>query len=416
MSTAKITTTPTPLTLVDKINEIITNYLPNDGTAESAKALEGLTATIAELNKLDGVTATTTELNYVDGVTSNIQTQLNGKLSTSGTAAKATADASGNNIVNTYATKATAITGLSASGKTITYTKGNGTTGTITTQDTVYSLPTASSSTLGGIKVGSGLSISSGVLSATGGGIVASSLGTNGYVKFSNGLILQWGYYGTIASTTSVTCDLNIAFTTAGYFVHTATPTLNGSSRGVVGGAPKSTTQITLSNGNDKIDDARWIAIGKQQWGTLDNGSNAREWTKTFTYPLTMSTLLSVITTVKHNTNGWAFTSVCHNVNNTSCLCCYYGIGSSSYCRYASVVIVGKQQWGCNSSLGENTTVSFPISFTINCYMVLGNISSEPNTPFNDNVYPRHTWTTSDFVMRSVNQNSKEFTWIALGK
>lgn len=39
----------------------------------------GITATAAELNKLDGCTATVTELNYVDGVTSNIQTQLNGK-------------------------------------------------------------------------------------------------------------------------------------------------------------------------------------------------------------------------------------------------------------------------------------------------------------------------------------------------
>ena len=50
----------------------------------------GVTASAAELNKLDGCTATVTELNYVDGVTSNIQTQLNGKLSTSGTAAAAT--------------------------------------------------------------------------------------------------------------------------------------------------------------------------------------------------------------------------------------------------------------------------------------------------------------------------------------
>ena len=45
----------------------------------------GITATAAELNKLDGVTATATELNYVDGVTSNIQTQLNGKASSSHT-------------------------------------------------------------------------------------------------------------------------------------------------------------------------------------------------------------------------------------------------------------------------------------------------------------------------------------------
>ena len=39
----------------------------------------GITATPEELNKMDGVTATTAELNYTDGVTSNIQTQLDGK-------------------------------------------------------------------------------------------------------------------------------------------------------------------------------------------------------------------------------------------------------------------------------------------------------------------------------------------------
>lgn len=44
-----------------------------------------VTATAAELNKLDGCTATTTELNYVDGVTSNIQTQLDGKITAGAT-------------------------------------------------------------------------------------------------------------------------------------------------------------------------------------------------------------------------------------------------------------------------------------------------------------------------------------------
>ena len=72
----------------------------------------GVTATATELNVLDGITATVTELNYCDGVTSNIQTQLNGKLSTSGTAAKATADASGNTITSTYATKTEVNNGL----------------------------------------------------------------------------------------------------------------------------------------------------------------------------------------------------------------------------------------------------------------------------------------------------------------
>lgn len=60
---------------------------------------------------------------------------------------------------------ASAVTGASIDGKVITLTFVDGTTKTLTTQDTVYSLPTASESTLGGVKVGDGLEISSGVLS-----------------------------------------------------------------------------------------------------------------------------------------------------------------------------------------------------------------------------------------------------------
>ena len=53
-------------------------------TTAELNIMDGVTATTAELNLLDGVTATTAELNYVDGVTSNIQTQLDGKLSSIG--------------------------------------------------------------------------------------------------------------------------------------------------------------------------------------------------------------------------------------------------------------------------------------------------------------------------------------------
>lgn len=52
------------------------------------------------------------------------------------TATKATQDSAGQQINTTY------IKGLSVSGKTITYTRGDGGTGTITTQDTVYTHPT----------------------------------------------------------------------------------------------------------------------------------------------------------------------------------------------------------------------------------------------------------------------------------
>lgn len=121
--------------LHDKINEVVeanayslptaSSTLGGVKTTSTVTSTSGLTAcpiiggvpyykdtdTTATLSSL-GITATAEELNYVDGVTSNIQTQLNGKLSTSGTAAKATADASGNNIVNTYATKTELATAL----------------------------------------------------------------------------------------------------------------------------------------------------------------------------------------------------------------------------------------------------------------------------------------------------------------
>lgn len=63
-----------------------TRFLRGDGTWQALSlSTFGVTATAAELNKLDGVTATAAELNYVDGVTSNIQTQLNGKASSTHT-------------------------------------------------------------------------------------------------------------------------------------------------------------------------------------------------------------------------------------------------------------------------------------------------------------------------------------------
>lgn len=83
-----------------------------------------------------GVTATAAELNYMDGVTSNVQSQLNGKLSTSGNAAsatKATQDSAGQQINTTY------VKSVTASGRTVTVTKGDGKTSTFQTQDTTYS-------------------------------------------------------------------------------------------------------------------------------------------------------------------------------------------------------------------------------------------------------------------------------------
>jgi hypothetical protein len=76
---------------VDIASHDTSNGLKLGGTLVTATAAElnimdGVTATKDELNIMDGVTATTAELNHTDGVTSNIQTQLNARLtSVSGT-------------------------------------------------------------------------------------------------------------------------------------------------------------------------------------------------------------------------------------------------------------------------------------------------------------------------------------------
>jgi hypothetical protein len=82
------TLTTTELNYVDGVTSAIQTQL--DGKASSVHThsltdVTDVTASASELNILDGATLSTTELNYVDGVTSSIQTQLDGKASTSHT-------------------------------------------------------------------------------------------------------------------------------------------------------------------------------------------------------------------------------------------------------------------------------------------------------------------------------------------
>ena len=63
--------------------DLNTNTVGNATDSDLTK-LHSITASYSEINILTGATLSTTELNYVDGVTSNIQTQLNTKLTASG--------------------------------------------------------------------------------------------------------------------------------------------------------------------------------------------------------------------------------------------------------------------------------------------------------------------------------------------
>ena len=88
---------------------------------EFVKEVTGSNATLT-ITKGNGTTSTVTVNNVANATNAT-------------NASKATQDSTGQQINSTY------IKGLSASGKTITYTRGNNTTGTITTQDTVYTHP-----------------------------------------------------------------------------------------------------------------------------------------------------------------------------------------------------------------------------------------------------------------------------------
>lgn len=161
-----------------------------------------------------------------------------------------------------------AITGLSVSGKTITYTKKDGTTGTITTQDTVYTHPTSA----GNKHIPSGGS-SGQILRWSAAGtavwgsdnstcIIAQSLGTNGYVKFANGLILQWGVFNS-GTNWDTYFTFPIAFSVACYAVTVSDIYSGDKNEDVYIRETPSTTKFRVRVGADFNTKHMIIAVGK---------------------------------------------------------------------------------------------------------------------------------------------------------
>ena len=97
-------------------------------------------------------------------------------------------------------------------------------------------------------------------LATEGGGIIAQSLGTNGYVKFANGLILQWGRNGASFRGTIV-YNFPIAFTTEMMWVSNShnTSSTNDSPWACGGWGGTLTSVSVYSNGTD----VSYIAIGR---------------------------------------------------------------------------------------------------------------------------------------------------------
>lgn len=98
----------------------------------------------------------------------------------------------------------------------------------------------------------------------TGGGIVAANLAQNGYVKFSNGLILQWGNSNAINLDTTVTFPIAFSVLYSVVGVPKSSSNLSGSNSnfGVKSQNNKSFVANMYDNGNGYAG-FNWCAFGK---------------------------------------------------------------------------------------------------------------------------------------------------------
>lgn len=89
-------------------------------------------------------------------------------------------------------------------------------------------------------------------------------LSADGYYKFPQGLILQWGYVNSLGNDSSVTVTLPVTYPNtivfASYMQNNTGLNLDG--RGVQTVQIVSNSQITLHNGQDVSAPARWFTVG----------------------------------------------------------------------------------------------------------------------------------------------------------
>lgn len=103
-------------------------------------------------------------------------------------------------------------------------------------------------------------------LATEGGGIIAQSLGTNGYVKFANGLILQWGYVRNGAAPQSV--NFPISYTASVLSIH-VTPIYAG------GYTPSGFVHSAITLSSVKLNAQRWdtasyhAELGTYYWTSI---------------------------------------------------------------------------------------------------------------------------------------------------
>lgn len=95
------------------------------------------------------------------------------------------------------------------------------------------------------------------------GGIVAQSLGTNGYAKYANGLIIQWGIIISAAKDTTSSLTFPIAFGTAYAAVFGSNSHGSSFDYSFEWASDISTTGISYRSGGANRTNIYWVAVGK---------------------------------------------------------------------------------------------------------------------------------------------------------
>ena len=220
-------------------NKIGDDVYIGDSNQAGCLCIKGVNADsgIAFVNKDN--TVQIAKLTYAGG---NLISSAKIQANLAGTADKATNDSSNRNIVNTYATKASpAFSGTPTSPTPA--TSDNSTK--IATTEFVRNL------------------INQFKTDGTLGGIVGGSLTQNGWVKFSNGLILQWGNNNGQGSYSRKVYSFPVAYSSAVYMM-SANPKGNvgtGATKNAHSANVESLTQFSISVGEHSS--MFWFSIGK---------------------------------------------------------------------------------------------------------------------------------------------------------
>lgn len=195
-----------------------------------------LTASRALVSNSSGKVAvsgvTSTELGYLDGVTSAIQTQINACVKTSG-----------NQTIAGTKTFSSTIAG-SINGNAATVTNGVYTTGNQTIGGT---------KTFSAVAYGKASDANNSILTT-----VDKTKAANGYFKFGNGMIIQWGSVTNAISNPTV--SFPTAFSNSNYSL-AMVQTETGSVHPNAAYTNKTSTGFKISNGGG-VDKNDWIAIG----------------------------------------------------------------------------------------------------------------------------------------------------------